>query len=793
MARQSDDTRVLPAGRGDRLLGGAVVAGRYEVRGVLGVGGMGAVYEVFDRHVRERVALKILQAGARADDTLVERFRREVRLARRVTHRNAARVYDLGLEEGRWYLTMELVDGESLQELLERETRLPRERACAIATDVCAGLSAIHAAGVVHRDLKPGNVLLERGGRVVITDFGIARQIERSGDDPLKTQGVIGTPLYMAPEQAAGAQLDARVDVYALGVMLYCMITGQFPGLGFARPGGLAARRRAGPPDPRHVMKVPDGLAELIMACMSLEAGKRPASADALARALQAWVGGERGASAPVTSGATREPVPGVPPRAAAAGTGLNTGSLLRGPTDRALVVLPFRVRGRADDDYLADALAEELSDVLSRTRGLWVIGGGAASSFVERRDPRDIGRELSVDVVVDGTLQRAGARVRITARLYDVRDGCQIWSGRFDGDFADVFELQDRMARQIAEALRVELSTLAYRGATSPEAIEYYLRGRSKAHGFGAQQQAAVALFERSLQLDEDFKPALSALAFATLRCWFFDRKQLRSDWEPRVRSVIQRARDEAPELAETHIASGVYELQRGEYRRGVASLRRALEIAPTCALAHQHLGMIEAEAGRLEQGRERLKLSLELDPSLTVGLYELARLAALTGDAARFERLLSRLISRRHVSRSGATVLEMRVASWSGDLERVRDVAGTVEVDGSAERMIAAAYARMVLGGEDGEAATRELLAMRAKVTNPRFRTLSAQLISEQLVLGGQTRRAVELIDEALSEVLVDLVWLERCPALARLREDPAYPELHARFRRRAREVWS
>ncbi|MCA9718715.1 MAG: serine/threonine protein kinase, partial [Myxococcales bacterium] len=216
------DTRVLAASPRERLLGGAVVARRYEVRGVLGVGGMGSVYDVFDRNLEERVALKILQAGERADATLVERFRREVRLARRISHRNTARVYDIGVDGERWYLTMELIDGESLQALLERESRLPITRACAIMADVCAGLAAIHAAGVVHRDLKPGNVLLERGGRVAITDFGIARKIKRGADDPLMTCGMIGTPLYMAPEQAVGSpEVDARADIYAVGVMLY--------------------------------------------------------------------------------------------------------------------------------------------------------------------------------------------------------------------------------------------------------------------------------------------------------------------------------------------------------------------------------------------------------------------------------------------------------------------------------------------------------------------------------------------------------------------------------------------
>ncbi|MCA9718769.1 MAG: hypothetical protein KC468_29135, partial [Myxococcales bacterium] len=346
--------------------------------------------------------------------------------------------------------------------------------------------------------------------------------------------------------------------------------------------------------------------------------------------------------------------------------------------------------------------------------------------------------------------------------------------------------------ARQIAEALRVELATLAHRGTASPEAIEYYMRGRAKTRGFGKAQQAAVALFERSLQLAEEFKPAIAAHAFATLRGWFFAEQHGDRDWGARVEATLARARRDAPELAETQIALGVYSLQLGDYPRAVIALRRALEIAPTCALAHQYLGLIEVEAGRFAEGRERLKLAVELDPTLITASFELARSAALIGDQERYERLVRRIVRIAGYRDTGAAVLEMRVASWSGDLALARAAYQHIGADPSPEDTAAQVYARAILEAP-AEEVLDEMLRRRQQIPNLRFRSLSAQLIAEQLALRGQPRRALELVREATGEVLVDIEWLERCPALTEVRREPGYAEVREALRKRARAVWS
>ena len=275
--KQSLDTRAPPP---------STEFGRYSLRDLLGAGGMGTVYRALDTELDEIVALKILRPELTTSREMVERFRREVKLARRVTHPNVARTFDIGEHRGERYLTMELVEGESLATLLAREIP-PLSRSIEIAFAICAGLNAAHAAGIVHRDLKPDNVLLENGGRVVLTDFGIART--RVEPVLALTRGMaLGTPEYMAPEQLElNTVVDARADLYALGVMLYEMVTGDRPWTGDS-PFSIAAARLLGPPpDPRARATLPDELAEIITRCMARLPRDRFATANDVANALR--------------------------------------------------------------------------------------------------------------------------------------------------------------------------------------------------------------------------------------------------------------------------------------------------------------------------------------------------------------------------------------------------------------------------------------------------------------------------------------------------------------------------
>ncbi|HLT38866.1 MAG TPA: protein kinase, partial [Enhygromyxa sp.] len=625
---------------------GSLFAERYQVEKLLGRGGMGSVYRVHDQEVGETVALKLLDPTIASPES-IERFRREVRLARRVTHRNAARTYDLGEHRGWRFLTMEYVDGESLRSHIGRGRPSPA-RAVDFARQMAEGLAAAHEAGVVHRDLKPANVLIERSGRVVITDFGIARGLQ-SSDATLQTGGLLGTPAYMAPEQIAGEEIAAAADLYSLGLIVFEMLTGRLPFVGDSPMAVALARLHQTLPPLASEPGIPTRLAPVLERCLIREPGQRIGSAAELAELLAAVVGelgsddGTLGMPTNTTFARSLNSTPATPSVATSTPTPTTRG--------RALAVLPFRFRGPESESYVAESLSDELIDVLSTMRGLRVSGSGATARFAHAgdRDPRTIGAELEVDVIVDGTVQLAGKRVRISARLLDVASGFQLWSERYDGALEDVFELQDKMGKRIAEALRLKLEDIAHRGEAPVEAIEAYLRARQMARSWEWKgPTGAVAQYERCIELAPQFKPALAGHAIACLRAWFMPAwDQNEPDWGERARVAVETALAGASELAETHLAAAMHAVQHGEYKQAAESLRQALRIAPTYTAAHEYLGRLQIEAGRPNEGVAHLELALQLDPSLSTALPDIGRYRALRGDLAGFDAIIQQFLT--------------------------------------------------------------------------------------------------------------------------------------------------
>ena len=400
-----------------------LVAERYEILGMLGAGGMGTVYRARDRELDEIVAIKLLRKELAAAEGMLERFRREVKLARRVTHRNVARTFDIGEHGGDRFLTMELVEGEMLGAHLARRGRVPTRDVLRIGVDVCAGLAAAHEAGVLHRDLKPENVVLTRDGRAVITDFGIARAVAES-ELGRTVGGIVGTPAYMAPEQVEGASnLDGRTDLYALGVMLFELLTGEIPWTGDSIVALAAARLLRPPPDVRtHDATIAAPVAELVLKLMARARTDRFASAEEAGAAMAVLQGDD------LPSARSLAPAP----------TGLVTAAALVTAPPRAqrtiVAVLPLTNLAAEDDEYLAQSVTEDLVDLLSVLPELRVRPRGETARFSDRsRDVREAGRALGVDVVVDGSLRRVGALVRVSFRLVTVEDGFQLWARRFD------------------------------------------------------------------------------------------------------------------------------------------------------------------------------------------------------------------------------------------------------------------------------------------------------------------------------------------------------------------------
>ena len=823
------------------LAPGSEFAGRYQVEELLGRGAMGVVYRVVDRQLGDTVALKLLTVDP-ADDT-VARFRREVRLARRITHRHVARIHDIGEHQGVHFLSMEYVGGPSLEEAMTAVGRsLGTPRAVRIGIQVAAGLAAAHAVEVVHRDLKPANVLLENAGseseRVVITDFGIARA-PREEALTHAHGALVGTPAYMSPEQVLGEAVDARSDVYALGLLLYEMLTGELP---FLRDGEgvfavAMARCRRPADDPRTIAQVPDRLAELLIHCLATSRDERPAHALEVAAELERWLSTSSGVRngdlaalhlhATLVAGREQAaPVIGSgPPRATGrepSATGSQPGARGSQPgatgsqpgstaTDRspagfasrppsgpfaplptvqsAIAVLPFRYRGPEADSYLADSLGEELIDVLSSTRNLRVLSSGATERFRDARDPRAIGGELGVDAVIDATMHRAGAGFRVTVRLIDVASGVQTWSERYETSIGDALALQDTLSQRIAEALRIEITTPRPGDEAPAEAVELYLNARRhmRTRDF-MDWDTPVLLLERALEIAPHFRVAQAAHAIATVRGWWAAASTLR-DWAEAARASVARARAEAPELAESHLACAMLAVQGGDLANAAVELAQALDIAPTYADAQRYLGDLQCEAGRVDEGLRRLRLAIELDPEAWGPHVSIARVMALRGQREEAEKHLQVLVGLRGDRGLATLGLRMRFAAWWGDHETLRDLVQRNAGDPDIPRQFLVTLGRYVLGGDDNLGTVREAVRW---AKNPRMISLIEQMCAEAYGMRGETELAMQCVRKASSEALVDVEWLERCPALAEVRKRDDFRPVYNEVRTRAMGIW-
>jgi serine/threonine-protein kinase len=755
----------------------AVIAGRYEILGMLGVGGMGCVYKARDQKLDEVVALKVLRREIVGATGMLERFRREVKLARRVTHRNVARAFDLGEHEGETFFTMEYVEGSSLATLVANDGRLALARVVDVACAICAGLSAAHAAGVVHRDLKPDNVLVGKDGRIVVTDFGIARAASAEGgsgsaSDASATAGMIlGTPAYMAPEQVEGApDVDARADIYALGAMLFELVTGEPAWRGDSPVAVASARLFVPPPDPRsRDASVPDGVARLVLRCMARRREDRPASVEHVATELS-------GLTLPAPLASTARERPSNANVAAAAPAALPA---VPSPRDRTLAVLPFRGTSDPADDYISDGLTEDLIDALSMTKGLRV----RSRAMVMRHkgaaeDALEIGRKLDAEVLVEGSVRKAGDALRVTVRLVSVSDGLQLWAKRFDRPAAQALAVTDEAAQAIAAALTIDSAREAREAPGDPAAIDLYLRAR---HAFRKYRPGAVAesvaLFQQALQHAPEHPTILSGYALAQARHWFYTAGSRGADAGELARRAAERAIAAAPTIGEPYIALAWVQLHSGDIAGAITTLARTIARTPSLADAHEMLGRILMEIGRTTAGLACLSTAIALDPMLHYARLEIAREHALCGQWADVEKILD--VVEKESEPWVVDLYRIRMALWRREKMQIK-----VRSDDNASPM--APVLTGVLAGQPLTPAGVEIVRGRAAGGGRRFRLYLGQLLAELAAFDGQTNLVLEEIERAIDGGLSDATWLDRCPLLDLARASDRFPALRAKLAR-------
>jgi serine/threonine-protein kinase len=794
-----------------------LVAGRYRIVRWLGAGGMGRVYEALDTELDERVALKVLRGGL--SDEAIERFRREVKLTRRIQHRNVARMFDIGEHRSDKFLTMELIDGAALTRELGAPIPWPRLKQLAI--QLCAGLGAAHDAGVIHRDLKPDNVMIERGtDRVVITDFGIAR----SGDDVGVTQvgALIGTPRYMAPEQLAGDDVDHRADLFALGVMLYELATGVRPWSGDTAI-AIAVAQATQPARPLAAAQLPPALAAAIVRCIALDPARRPPSAAVIGAALASAGSGPVAMPPPGAAAgdpgdpddadaartrkllaAARTTLPGIGPALAptwAEAAAPTTLSVAR----TAIAVLP--VACAPGDEDLADGLLDDLVDTLSSTGTLRVRPAGVVRSRgeIDPREPRpreprpqepgarepgprELGRALAVDHVVASSVRRTPAGLRITARLIGVADGFQIWAHREDCGEAEILAAAERIGRGVATALSARAA--AAERPTDPRAVELYLRARAELRRFwGEHVQNAADLLEEAAALAPGSPPILGAAAFAAVQAWI-----MRGEPEllPRAYHAIERGL--AGGHGEAFLAASTLRLNQGDLEGAATALGTALVRAPMSAQAHETAGRILMEIDAAAEGRRHLEIALALDPG-RAGVIggELGRLDALEGDwdsaMARCRRLLADPDSA--VALIGAS-LEARLSGWRRDREGTTAAATRMAPRiGQAAHLLAFFHQASRAGAID-LAQWNVLEQMFTRRDRPgRMQVISLQLMAELSLILGYRDLAMRALGKATDAGLIDTTWLGACPLFVDVAGDLGYQAIREAIARRASGV--
>ena len=566
--------------------------GRYAIERQIGAGGMATVYLAHDvRHERE-VALKVLRPELSLGS---DRFIREIKLAASLRHPHILPVHDSGTADGLLYYVMPYAEGESLRERLDREGRLSLELVSRILRQVAGALSHAHGRGVVHRDIKPGNILLEQG-HAVVTDFGIAVAVDVMEQSRMTGAGlVMGTPVYMSPEQIdANSVVDARSDIYSVACVTYEMLTGVPPFMG-PTPLAVLSKRLTGKLPPIDRDDLPEGVYDVISKALSLEVADRPATVAEFAETLDS---------------ALRSPVV----RVAASAPKTETTSI---------AVLPFaNMSADPDNEYFTDGITEDVINALSQVKDLQVASRTSSFAFKHKdQDIREIGRQLNVGTVLEGSVRRHADRLRVTAQLIDVSSGYHLWSEQYEREMADVFAIQDEISCAIVETLK---GTLLSRGSENlvrsytdnMEAYSLYLRGRYFWNQRGAGLYKAGQYFKEAIDEDPEYAPAHSALADTySLFGWY--RAMAPREAFPLAMDEARRALELDDRLAEAHRSMAfVLLMHEWDWDGAGREFNRALELNPGLATTHHWYAEYLMAMGQLADAIDHSRRALELDP---------------------------------------------------------------------------------------------------------------------------------------------------------------------------------
>jgi eukaryotic-like serine/threonine-protein kinase len=684
----------------------ATLGDGYTIERELGGGGMSRVFVARDITLGRDVVVKVI-APENAEGLSAERFAREVKLAARLQQANIVPVLAAGTSGTLPYYTMPFVRGESLRARLASGTALGVPEAVSIMRDVARALAYAHAEHVVHRDIKPENILLS-GGAAVVTDFGIAKAIDVSRtQDGARTDALnftltragtsLGTPAYMSPEQAAGdPRSDHRVDIYAWGLIAWELLAGRHPFAGKPSVQAIVVAQMSETPPPLVTVRsdVPTALSDLVQRCLQKDPDLRPASATEILASLDQMTTTGSGASAARrgTTGRRRfGTVAGIAGLVVVAAAfawfvkGRAGAATIHHTGDESLAVIPFAsLSSDTSNAYLGEGIAEEVANTLTHVPGLRLAGQASSARLAaSKADPKEVGKSLNVATILNGTVQRSGDRIRVSAELSNVSDGTVVWHESYERDAKDIFAVQDDIARAIAGQLQVTLAGTgrgAAHGTADPTAYDLYLRGMYLYRRRGPGITGAINAFDQATVRDSTFARAWAALSVALLVSPSYVATRSGAVI-PRALAAAERAVRLDPTLSDAHLALGYADAELFKWPDAEAELRRAIALDPGAvepryrlayALVNQcrdaeaipvlqlavardplyfmtalYLGRAEVAVGRTGEGFDELRRALALEPQSVSPPSAMASAFAQAGfpDSARFyaHRLLA------------------------------------------------------------------------------------------------------------------------------------------------------
>ena len=636
---------------------------RFLIDALLGEGGMGRVYKATDRELGREIAIKVLLSELTTDPQVIQRFKSELLLASRISHRNILRIHDLSEADGVKFITMAYVEGKDLNQVLKTEHPLPLERCLKFARQLCDALSAAHAEGVVHRDFKPHNVLVGKDDQVYVSDFGLATSFETAKMGMTRSGAFVGTPKYMSPEQVEGGTVDTRSDLYSLGLVIYEMATGEVPFAGESTWQVMYRRVKEKPKDPKLVNPdLPDWVCSVILRCLEKDVASRYQTAQEILTDIDA----HRSTSShshsvvlPITEKAAKWTGTGIGAlsvlvilffaipttrhwvfRGGATTGGVGRRGLPPLSAGKYVAILPFRVLGGEDSlNYVADGLGEALTAKLFQVNDVRIASTNAAQKTNDQKTPLpQIAKDLGVNMIVHGMVQGSGKQLRIVVKLENMETNQLDWSQEFSGMSGDLMTLEDQIYAGLVNALKVkttpgEMSVAGAHPTENVAAYDIYLRGRQSLRGQQDPKniQAAIDLFEQAIKMDSGFALAYTGLSDASMLMY---REKKDRFWSERGIAVAKQAERLNPKLPEVHLSLGSAYSATGQTTEAITELRKALELSPNSDEAYRRLGLAYADVGQYDPAIQTLKKAADLNPYYWVNLSALGTAYFMSGD---------------------------------------------------------------------------------------------------------------------------------------------------------------